>query len=240
MSNRYTMIERLAAESARRSPKPTPQALLPIDRLNHSLAAVGEPESGAVEGLRGVAMRLMTTSIEDRSRVLAVVSPERGDGRSFVAANLAIVFAQAGQHTLLIDADLRAPSQHALFQCEAGLGLCALLQDDDQAYPTRSIDGLPALQVLTAGESPSAGDAASLGGVRFQSLLEELRQAFDQIIIDTPPGGRYTDAETVATRAGAALLVVRRNVTRLASARRLADSISAAGATVLGTVVNRR
>lgn len=254
--------ERWAAREARSecSPEypdeyqdPLEHSLLRVGEASPGIVAVRDPGCRAAESLRGVAMRLMaTTATRDRSRVLAIVSPQHGDGRSFVAANLAAIFAQAGQHTLLIDADLRASAQHKLFQCDAGPGLSDLLRGPGDASVARSVDGVPGLRLITAGGRPDTGQAdkaavpaarsmsISLGSERFAALLDDLRGSTDQIVIDTAAGADYVDAEAVAARAGAALMIVRRHVTRLAAARDLADNISATGARILGTVVNRR
>jgi receptor protein-tyrosine kinase len=175
---------------------------------------------------------------ETARHALAVVSAERGDGRSFIAANLAVSFSQLGQNTLLIDADMRNPSQHTLFGLENRNGLSAILAgrlDSQQAI--QRIPGLNTLSVLTAGASPP-NPLELLARPIFPMLLGELAQQFDIILLDTPSTSEYSDAEVIAVRAGAALIVAKKNITRMWRVRGISDTVSHASATVVGTVLN--
>lgn len=214
--------------------------LVRVGDISPAVVAVRAPASATAERLRGVTMRLLGARDKGRAQCVAIVSPDRSDGRSFVAANLAAIFAQAGRRTLLIDADLRSPCQHTLFQRQAGPGLVTLLRQKTQGYVGQLIEDVPGLHLIAAGEVHTAGEAVSLAGEQFALLLDDLRRSVDQIVIDTPAGSQYPEAEAVAAQAGAAVLLVRRNVTRLAAARRLADDIRTAGAEIVGTVVAHR
>ena len=149
-----------------------------------------------------------------------VVSPGKGDGRSFIAANLAIVFAQQGERTLLIDGDLRAARQQALFKLERSVGLSGILAGRAGLEAAWPVPSLPGLSVLPAGAMPP-NPQELLGRNAFGALLHAAALQFDVIIIDTPAGGDFADAEIIAARAGAALMVARKNKSLVPAATKL-------------------
>lgn len=207
--------------------------------LGAELVAAFQPFSTQVEGLRGLRSQLMLRwfGSDVRRRAMAVASAERGEGRSFLAANLAVVFSQLGEHTLLIDADMRHPRQHELFKLENGVGLSSVLSGRGGADAVQRIPALVDLSVLPAGALPP-NPQELLARPAFSLLLGELAENFDVIVIDTPAGERCADVQTIAARAGAALMVARTDHTRMKPARQLAQSISESGATVVGAVMN--
>ena len=210
--------------------------------LSPELVAAYKPFSLVGENLRAVRSQLMLRwfNSDPAHKVLAVVSPGKAEGRSFVAANLAIVFAQQGERTLLIDADLRAlPSrgQHALFKMDKSAGLSGILASRvglEAALPVPSLSGL---SVLPAGAVPP-NPQELLGRGAFGELLQTASQQFDVIIVDTPAGDDYSDAEIIASRAGAALMVARRNKTLLPNAAKLARRLQDSGVAMVGSVLN--
>ena len=170
-------------------------------------------------------------------KALAVVSAERNEGRSFIAANLAMTFSQLGEHTLLIDADMRNPRQHALF----GLTIAPVSrQYCPAAAGRRQSSVFPALRdlsVLPAGAQPP-NPLELLARPIFSQLLKVVWQAFDVILLDSPAAAEFADAQTLAVRAGAALIVVRTNTTRMWKVRGVAETVAHASATVVGAVLN--
>lgn len=179
--------------------------------MSRELVAAYEPASRPVEQLRALRSQLMLrwfgTGVDRRG--LAIVSASPMEGRSYIAANLAIVFSQLGERTLLIDADMRAPRQHQLFNLGKKAGLSDMLAG--RAGP-EAVVGVPALQdlsVLPAGAIPP-NPQELLGRQEFSKLLQSLGEDFSVIIIDTPSAGECADAHTVAVRAGAALMVARK------------------------------
>lgn len=210
--------------------------------LSTDLVAAYQPFSQAGENLRAVRSQLMLRwfNSDARRKVLAIVSPGLGDGRSFIAANLAIVFAQHGERTLLIDGDLRSPrerGQHALFKLTGGTGLSAILAGRAGMEVAQAVPGLPGLVVLPAGAIPP-NPQELLGRMSFPQLLEHVRDAFDVILIDTPSGMQYADAEIIASRAGAAMMVTRRNQSRLPDAALLARRLQDDDVALVGAVLN--
>jgi receptor protein-tyrosine kinase len=173
-------------------------------------------------------------------KVLAVVSPGHNEGRSFIAANLAIVFAQLGEHTLLIDGDLRASparGQHALFKLSKNAGLSSILADRAGLEAAQQIPGLPGLAVLSAGAVPP-NPQELLGRPSFGQLLLKASEQFDVIIIDTPAGSAYADVEIIASRAGAALMVARKNINLLNNTTALTRRLQDCGVALVGSVLN--
>lgn len=206
--------------------------------VSEKVVAAYDPFSEEVEGFRTLRSQLMVRWFDgDASRrVLAVVSPEANEGRSFIAANLAVVFAQLGERVLLVDADLRSPSQHALFGLENRGGLSSLLSGRQEAPEFQLVPGLQHLSVLPAGPLPP-NPIELLSRPGFTHLLQDLRGRFDVVLIDSPPASQYTDAQMIARRAGGAIMVVRKDGSRAAAAVELANNVQA-NSTLLGTVLN--
>lgn len=207
--------------------------------VSDEVIAAYKPFSPQVEALRALRSQLMLRwfGTELERKALAIVSPVRGEGRSFLAANLAVVFSQLGEHTLLIDADMRNPRQHKLFGLENRLGLSAILSGRGDVNAIECIPSLIDLSVLPAGAVPP-NPQELISRPIFSQLMEELSREFDIIIIDTPAGADCADAQTIATRAGGALLVTHKNTSLLRITRRLADDLTQASALVVGTVLN--
>lgn len=207
--------------------------------VSAELVAAFQPFSPQVESLRALRSQLMLRWFtgERERRALAVVSPARGEGRSYLAANLAIVFSQLGEHTLLLDADLRNPRQHHLFGLENRGGLATVLSGRSETNNIQRISSFKDLSVLTAGPQPP-NPQELLGRPAFANLLDELASDFDVVIIDTPATTEYADARTIAVRASGALMVARTKTSRLAEVRELAKQLTHSGVAVVGSVLN--
>jgi len=208
-------------------------------RVSEAVVAAYEPARPQVEALRALRSELMLHwfSEDAAHKTVAVMSEARGDGRSYIAANLAVVLSQLGGRTLLIDADLRNPSQHALFGLENRIGLSALLAGRAGAEAVQQVAGLGSLSVLPAGVAPP-NPQELLARPMFGVLLERLGEHVDFILIDTPPAAESADAQTVAARARAALFVVRRNHSRLWRVQAIAESVARTRTAMLGAVLN--
>ena len=213
---------------------------LPEDSsLSRELVAAYEPASRVVEDLRALRSQLMLRWFDtgaDR-RGLAIASAGHGDGRSYLAANLAIVFSQLGERTLLIDANLRTPRQHKLFNLGARAGLSDMLVGRAGSEAVVGITALRDLSVLPAGTIPP-NPQELLGRQHFSNFLQSMGENFDVIIIDTPAASAYADAHTVAVRAGAALLVARQGRSSVPQMAHLTQGLRDFGVAVLGSVLN--
>lgn len=216
-----------------------PYLLAGESAISNEVIAAYEPFTTRVEALRALRNQLMWRWFDTghERRALAVTSAEPGDGRSFLAANLAVVFSQQHQRTLLIDADLRAPRQHQLFGLENRVGLSSVLAGRSGLDAIQRIPSLVDLSVLTAGAlAPNPSEL--LGLPAFGRLLHELAASYDVILIDTPAGDAYSDAQLIATRAGAAVMVAHQNHSHLKKMRDLAGLLTDARVHVVGTVLN--
>lgn len=199
-----------------------------------------EPFHPRAEELRALRTRLSIhwSNAEVRHRVLVIASPGSGEGRSYVAANLAAVFSQLGERTLLIDADLRAPRQHRIFDVPDRIGLSSILSgraDRSAVAPVPQFSGT--LSLLPAGARPP-NPQELLSRRALAGLLHDLRTEFDVILIDTPPATRYADAQSVAYQAGSAMVLARKDHTRLADTAGVVRQLSDTGARIIGTVLN--
>ena len=172
-----------------------PYLLAGQDEISEELVAAYQPFSYQVEVLRALRSQLKVRWFtgEHERRTLAVVSPGPGEGRSYLAANLAVVFSQLGEHTLLIDADMRNPSQHSLFGLENRTGRSAVLSGRGGPDVIQRITAMRDLSVLTAGAQPP-NPSELLGRPVFSELLRELAKEFDVILLDTPAASEAADA----------------------------------------------
>lgn len=194
-----------------------------------------DPHSERIRALRTELLLRHDAAVNEAS-VVAVVSPSAREGRSLLAAELAVAFAQLGQSTLLIDADLRHPRQHELFGAEVTNGLAQVLTQS-QAPELATTIGMPQLSVLTAGHGVT-NPLELLSDHRFDLLLDGWRRRFQHVIIDTPPIARYSDGLAVAMVAGRVLTVSRAHHSSFSATREMLKRLSTTRARVLGAVVS--
>lgn len=212
------------------------------DRLSKEVVMAYSPFGDQAEQFRSIRSQLQNSWLDSDHRTLAVVSPESKEGRSYVSANLALAFAQLGRPTLLIDADLRTPRQHDIFNFTQRIGLSMLLagrvrMEDLDVLPDQ-IPSFQHLSVLGCGAiPPNPGEL--LGQGRFPLILRELKKFFDVIIIDTPPASYQSDVMSIAAVAGSALLVTRRGYTRMEESKRLTEMFNKVNSRIVGAVLNQ-
>jgi protein-tyrosine kinase len=213
--------------------------LSPDSGLGSELIAATDPDSDAVEHLRVLRSQLMLRWFENDARqaALAVVSPGPCEGRSYIAANLAVLFSQLGKRTLLVDADLRRPRQHEIFGIAGHMGLSTVLSGRAGWEAVCEIKALPGLWVLPAGAVPP-NPQELLARPGFARLVQALRASYEVILIDTPAGTMWADAGTIAARAGAALMLACRDATSVPRVASLADDLRQFGVTIVGAVLN--
>src|SRR5229473_1599161 len=216
-----------------------PHMLPGNERISRELVVAYEPFDPRAEELRALRTQLLIrwSKAGVRHRVLAVVSPGSREGRSYVAANLAVVFSQLGERTLLIDADLRTPRQHRIFNIPDRIGLSAVLSGRADRGAVVPLPAFGTLSLLPAGACPPNPQELLLRP-SFTALLDELRIDFDVILFDTPPAKLYADAQSLAFRAGSVMLLARKDHTRLADATSVIRGLSDTGARIVGTVFN--
>lgn len=213
---------------------------LPRDAgLGSELVAAWQPENPAVENLRSLRSQLQLRWFENDARhaALAIVSPGRREGRSYITANLATLFSQLGKRTLVIDADLRSPRQHRIFGVPGRVGLSGVLAGRLGTDTVVDVPAIPGLAVLPAGAAPP-NPQELLARNGFSRLLSALRSSFEVILVDTPAFEACADAGTVAARCGASLVVACRDTSSLPGVASVASSLREFGVTVVGAVLN--
>lgn len=206
------------------------------ESLDKSLIAAYRPFDPKVERLRALRTQIVLRRPQNGQNVLAMISAHSGEGRSHTAANLAIVFSQLGEHTLLVDADLRSPVQHKLFASQNSAGLSDWLVGRAGRDVITPVMGLNNLFLLSAGTVPP-NPLELLSRTKLSELLIDLRAEYDMVILDSPPADTYADAQAVAAHAGAAMLLTRKHRTEMREAHRIADSLVAAGCNLLGGLI---
>lgn len=207
--------------------------------VSDELVAAYQPFSPRVEELRAIRTQLMLRWFDkaDQRQVLTVVGTERGEGRSRFAANLAVVFAQLGERTLLVDADLRNPRQHELFYLENKVGFSTILAGRSREEAIVRIPDLAGLCVLPAGPVPP-NPLELLNRLNFDEFMIQVKSTFDVVIMDTPAMSSGEDAAVIAVRTGAAIAVARASHTRVAAFTDLVQGLMNSGVTVVGSVFN--
>ena len=207
--------------------------------LSDELIAAYQPFSSRVEQLRAIRSQLMLRWFDraEERQVLTVVGAERGDGRSYLAANLAIVFSQLGERTLLVDADMREPRQHFMFHLENKIGFSTLLAGRSREEAIVRIPDLAGLSVLPSGPTPP-NPLELLNRLNFDEFMTQAKMAYDVIIVDTPAMSTGEDAAMIAVRTGAALAVARGGSTHMAGYTDMVRGLVDAGVSVVGSVLN--
>ena len=206
------------------------------NKFSPKLVAAYQPFTPQVEALRAVRSQLMLRWFTQGHKGLAVVSLDEDDGGSIFAANLAVVFSQLGEQTLLVDGNLRAPSQQQIFDLGNGLGLSDILAGRAGQEAVSRIDSFVALSVLPSGTLPP-NPQELLGRDTFRNLSADLEQRYDVVLYDAPPFATGADALPLVARAGGVIIVVRKNRSRYNDIAALSDRIAQSGAQIVGTVL---
>ena len=205
-------------------------------RLSPRLVAAYEPFSPQVEALRAIRSQLMLRWFARGRRVLAIAGAEPGDGAGLFTANLALVFSQLGEQTLLVDANLRNPRQHEMFALKPRHGLSDLLAGRADLDVIQPVPAFADLSVLPAGTLPP-NPQELLAREGFRNLHAQLESRYDVVLYDLAPFTAGADALAVAGRAGGVLLVACKHRTRIADVKRMAEQMAEAGAEIVGSVV---
>ncbi len=209
-----------------------------IDGSGPSLVSGAVPPHFA-EAIRNVRTNVLFSSADEGVRTIVVTSAGPGEGKSLFSANLSVSLAQAGQRVLHVDADMRRPRVHEIFEFSQEPGLSNLLVGDCKpSEAVRKVTGVPGLAVLPAGMIPP-NPAELLGSKRFDEYFATLSELFDYVIIDSPPVLAVADASILANTASGVVFVVGADPTSRHAARAAIDQLVAVQAHVIGAVLNR-
>jgi non-specific protein-tyrosine kinase len=205
----------------------------------YQLASLLYPRSGVAEAYRTLRTNIEFSSLDAPLRTLLVTSSMPAEGKTVTAANLAVVFAQAGRRVLLVDADLRKPGVHLIFDLANTHGLTTLIRSDEAnldaiAQATEQEN----LRVLTTGPLPP-NPAELTGSQRMRTIVERLVAAEDLVIFDSPPLQAVTDAAIIGSFVDGTLLVIDAQYSHQPRVRQAMESLRKTGANVIGAVLNR-
>jgi polysaccharide biosynthesis transport protein len=205
----------------------------------YRLATLLYPRSPVAEAYRTLRSNIEFAAVDSPLKTLLVTSSIPGEGKTTTAANLAVVIAQAGRRTILLDADFRKPGVHKIFSLANGQGLSSLLRTDesridDVAQATEQDN----LRVITTGSLPP-NPAELLGSQRMRTVLERLSSDAEVVVIDSPPLQAVTDAAILASFVDGTVFVVDAGRTHRGAVRNGREALAKAGARVFGVVLNR-
>ncbi|MBK6854898.1 MAG: polysaccharide biosynthesis tyrosine autokinase [Burkholderiales bacterium] len=208
-------------------------------KLNSELVTAVQPFSRQAEAFRAIRSQLMMRVFapSEPKRALAIVSPDSGDGKTFFTANLGVVLAQLGGRVLLVDADMRGPRLHTLFDVPNNTGLSGILSSRQEDNVIFQAPDLPSLFIMPVGVTPP-NPLELIERPAFRLLMSELLRKFDHVLVDTPAAVYGSDASVLATKCGAALAIARKNRSRVDSLHDLVATVSASTPKFAGVIVN--
>jgi capsular exopolysaccharide synthesis family protein len=201
------------------------------------LVTLLDPAGAASEAYRSLRTSLLYAKMDAPPTVILITSPGLADGKSTTCANLAVVLAQAGKETLVIDGDLRKPSLHRIFGVPNVSGMVNVLSGEHDLSEVCT-EPFPGLKMLSTGPIPPYPTELLSSG-RFEELLGQARQLFDYVLVDSPPTELVSDPMIIAAQVDAVLLVLDSQGTSKGSLRKAVRNLEAVGANVLGTLVNK-
>jgi capsular exopolysaccharide synthesis family protein len=208
---------------------------LPV--LDPMLCTYYRSKSVEAEAYRGVRTALYFSTSGQGHQVIQITSPGMGDGKTTLAANLAVSIAQSGKRVILLDADFRRPRLHKVFGLTGGVGLASVIIGEAGLSEAVRDTVVANLAVLPCGPIPP-NPAEVLTSARFKEVLDALRADYDFVIIDTPPLLAVTDPCVVAPRVDGVYLALRLTKNGRPQAERAKEILTTLGAKVLGVVVN--
>ena len=206
--------------------------------VERDLQAHLHPTSSSAEGFRTLRAAISLIRNSERMKVIAVTSTIPSEGKSLVASNLAIVTAQTGLRTVLVDADLRRPSVHKAFQLQSLTGLTSYLTERVSSIGDITHSSVVAnLDIICCGSTPS-NPSELISSRRMVQFLEELSKRYDRIILDCPPVSAVADPLVVGAMADGIVFVTKFNKIRKGHAVRSIQRIQDSGINIIGLVLN--
>jgi polysaccharide biosynthesis transport protein len=227
----------LGSKSAREGANPK-RLVIASSKEAVELVTQVRPQSQMAESYRALRTSLLLSNLGAPPKVIMVTSALPQEGKTTTSINCAVVLAQKGVRVLLIDADLRRPSIHKTLGMGPRSGLSNVLTGSttlEQAITRTSI--LPNLYILPAG-TPPPNPAELLASTNMREVLDQLREQYDHIVLDTPPSLSVTDAVVLSPRADAVMLVIRSGRTTKQALRRARDILAQVNAKVIGVLLN--
>jgi capsular exopolysaccharide synthesis family protein len=197
------------------------------------LVILSKPQSTAAEAYRTLRTNLHFASLESPLKTLVIASPDANEGVAVALANLAVAMAQGGKRIVAVDANLRAPSLHTIFNRNNANGISDALSKQDLQLQQTNVSGL---SVLTSGVLPAVPTDA-IGSNRMREVIETLKQQSDIVLFNAPPVTAFSDAALLSSVCDGVLLVVTANKTRRYAVQQAKDILTRAHANILGAVM---
>ncbi|KMY46265.1 capsular biosynthesis protein [Bacillus sp. FJAT-27916] len=203
------------------------------------LVTYSDPKSPVSEQFRTLRTNIQFTAVDEELQTILITSSGPSEGKSTTASNTAVVFAQQGKRTLFIDADLRRPTAHYTFACLNTAGLTNVLTKQTTLEKAVQVVEPLGLHVLTSGPLPP-NPAELLSSRSMKELINQVKQDYDVIIIDSPPVTAVTDAQVLARECQGVILVVSSGRTQIEEAVKTKELLEHTGAKILGAVLNNK
>ncbi|NLG84812.1 MAG: CpsD/CapB family tyrosine-protein kinase, partial [Firmicutes bacterium] len=195
-----------------------------------------EPKSPLAEAFRVLRTNIQFAAVDRPIRSLLITSAGPAEGKSTTLANLGVARAQSGARVIVLDADLRRPTQHKLFNLSRGAGVSSVVLGRARVEEALQETGIPGLRLLSSGPIPP-NPSELLASQAFSSLLKELKEKTDYLLIDSPPVMAVADASIVAGQVDGVLLVIQLGMVARPMAVRAKEQLLAAKANLLGMVL---
>lgn len=196
-----------------------------------------EPNSIAAEAYKSLRTNILYSSLDENFKVIVVTSSIPGEGKSTTSGNLALTLAQTGKKVLLVDCDLRKPSIHKKFKISNNNGGLSDILINKFSMDEVMVKYNDTLTIVTSGTIPP-NPAEMLDSISMKTYLEEMRNNFDYIVLDTPPLLAVTDAQLLSMKADGTLLVVKAESTKKESVTNSVNLIKKVNGNLIGTVLN--
>lgn len=210
----------------------------PPVRQDYNLYVKHYPHSSVAESFRMLRTNLLLSNIDRGINSLVITSADRGEGKSTVCANLAVIMSQAEKRVLVLDCDLRLPSQQQLFDLRSDIGLTELVGSfDEDNKPSFPEEIMPGLTVVGSGPPPP-NPSEFLGSNRFRAFLDYAISSFDTVILDAPPVGLVTDAAVISAMVDGTIMVLDAQAGHRNLAIRAKTALEQVNANIIGLVLN--
>ncbi|MBO1206149.1 tyrosine-protein kinase [Staphylococcus nepalensis] len=197
-----------------------------------------KPKSTISEKFRGIRSNIMFSNAENEIGSLLVTSEKPASGKSTISANIAVTYAQAGYKTLIIDGDMRKPTQHYIFDLPNNSGLSNLIINKATYSDSIKATNVDNLAILTAGPTPP-NPSELIASSKFETIFNELSDHYDFIVIDTPPVNTVTDAQVYAQTVKNCVLVIDAEKNNKIEVKKAKDLLNKADGNLLGAVLNK-
>jgi non-specific protein-tyrosine kinase len=212
--------------------------MIMANNRQESLITISNPRSPISEAYRTLRTNLEFSSLDKPLKTMVVTSAGPEEGKSTTLANLAVTLAQAEREVILVDCDLRRPSQHEIFDVENGVGLTSMVVDEEAfKNPPLQETPVPNLKLLPSGPLPP-NPSELLGSRRMEEIITTLREKADLVLFDAPPIIAVTDAAVLASKVDGVLLVISAGTTKRDHAQRAKALLQKVNARLVGAVLN--